>query len=312
MGSGTYSSSNWSDYTSSKATKHGAVSYAALSHSQIFEQRHISPNLDPKGVSVRESRDSSDNPNSTPLIIGLDVTGSMHAVLEKMAKAGLDKLMNETYTRKPITDPHVMMLGIGDAEAGDQAPLQATQFEADIRIAQQLEQVWLEQGGGGNNYESYILAWYFAAYHTAIDSYEKRGQKGYLFTIGDEEPTPYLRPADIKRVLGYTPPADRNLTATGLLAAASEKWEVFHLIVGQGSYAGAHPDLVKTKWANLLGQRALWLPAHERLAEVTVSTLQLANGASYDDVQASWDAATAAAVASTLNRGINFGGVPAA
>ncbi len=312
MGGGTFTSANWSSYTDSKAKKMGAVSYASLDHGQIFEQRHISPNLDPKGVSVRESRDSSDNPNSTPLIIGLDVTGSMHAVLTKMAKEGLEKLMVEMYGRKPITDPHVMMLGIGDAEAGDQAPLQATQFEADIRIGQQLEQVWLEQGGGGNHYESYILAWYFAAYHTAIDSFEKRGKKGYLITVGDEEPTPYLRPADIKRVLGYTPPSGRDLTAAGLLAAASEKWEVFHMIVAEGSYARQHPDLVKTKWANLLGQRALWLPKHDRLAEVAVSTLQLANGLSYDEIAASWDKTTAAAVAATLNRGINFSGVPTA
>lgn len=73
-------------------------------------------------------------------------------------------------------------------------------FEADIRIARQLEKLWLEKGGGGNCCESYTLPWYFAALHTAIDWFEKRGQKGYLFTVGDELPT-YLPGTAITRFL---------------------------------------------------------------------------------------------------------------
>ncbi len=307
MGSGTYSSHSWANYTSLKSSSMG-VAHAAATVDQIFDQRAVSPNLDPKGVTVRESRDSDDNPKSTPLIVALDVTGSMGRVLGTMAKQGLDKLMNELYNRKPITDPHLMVMGIGDAEAGDQGPLQVTQFEADVRIAQQLEQIWLERGGGGNTYESYALAWYFAAYHTATDSFEKRGKKGFLFTVGDEKPTPYLRPADIRRVIGGSVPTSRKLDAKSLFEKASEKWEVFHLIVAEGS----HKEESHADWAEILGQRAIVLRDHKKMAEVIVSTLQLANGMDYDEVQSSWDSATAAAVSSALNRGITFGGVPTA
>ncbi len=63
----------------------------------------------------------------------------------------------------------MMVMGIGDAWC-DRVPLPVTPFETDIRIARQLEQIFLEHGGGGNNFESYNLPWYFAAKRTAIAS----------------------------------------------------------------------------------------------------------------------------------------------
>ena len=78
-----------------------------------------------------------------------------------------------------------MAMAIGDAEC-DRAPLQVTQFEADIRLADQLRELWIEGGGGGNRGESYHLPWAFAAMRTSTDCFERRGRKGYLFTIGDE------------------------------------------------------------------------------------------------------------------------------
>jgi hypothetical protein len=79
-----------------------------------------------------------------------------------------------------------MFMAIGDANC-DKAPLQVSQFEADKRIIDQLTQIYLEHSGGGNDFESYNLPWYFAANHTVHDSMEKRGKRGYLFTVGDEE-----------------------------------------------------------------------------------------------------------------------------
>lgn len=303
MGGGRFDSNTWSDYAT-------ASGYERKTDDQVFGQRGLAPELDPRGVQMRESRDSIDNPASTPLIVALDVTGSMGKVLGAMARQGLNRLMTEVYDRKPIHDPHVLAMGIGDAEAGDKAPLQITQFEADLRIAQQLEKIWLEKGGGGNHFESYALAWYFAAYHTAIDSFELRATKGYLFTVGDEEPTPSLRAQDIERVFGYRPSPERDLSATGLLAAASQKWEVYHVIVAEGAEAKANPDRVHGLWAELLGQRALWLEQHGKLAEVIVSALQAAQGVDYETIAASWDAATAAVVQAS-RRGISFGSISA-
>ena len=142
MGSGRWSDSDWKSYTK-------VNNYASKSIDEIFTKRSISDDLNPFGK-IRESRDSADNPKSTAIVVGLDVTGSMGVVLDAMARKGLNTLVNEIYNRKPVCDPHVMCLGIGDVEC-DRAPIQATQFEADIRIAEQLEKMFLERGGGGNS-----------------------------------------------------------------------------------------------------------------------------------------------------------------
>jgi hypothetical protein len=272
------------------------MAYTSHTVGSTFRAHSLDPSLDPKGVNVRESCDSADNPESTPLIVGLDVTGSMGIISDNIAKEGMPTLFKEIYDRKPITDPHIMFMGIGDVEAGDRSPLQVSQFEADIRLAEQLEKLHVEHGGGGNNSESYALAWFFAARHTKIDSFLKRQTKGYLFTVGDEEPTPYLRPEDLERVLGYRPQGGK-LSMDTILTEVSRQWEIFHVIVGQGDYARrVGEDHIRRSWTNVLGQRAIWLSDYTKLAEVIVSTIQVVEGAHVDKVVASWDGSTALAV----------------
>lgn len=287
MGSGRWDADDWSSYAK-------VNDYATKTVDKIYTARGLDKDLNPYGVKIRESRDSKDNPKSTPIIVALDVTGSMQSVLHAMATTGLNTLITAIHDRKPVTDPHIMCMGVGDAEAGDQAPLQVTQFEADIRIAEQLAKIYLEGGGGGNDFESYALPWYFAAHHTSIDSFEKRGKKGYLFTIGDEDPTPSLKATDIERVLGYRPQSDINMA--DLLTLASRQWEIFHLIVEEGSHARSHRDTVFKKWGNILGQRAIPLSDHTKLAEVIISTIQIVEGATHADVVKSWDGSTAIVV----------------
>ncbi len=254
--------------------------------------------LDPHGVTVRESRDSVDNPKSNAIIVALDVTGSMGMIADVIARKGLNTLLEEIYNRKPVTDPHVMLMGIGDVEMHDKAPLQVTQFEADIRLAEHLANIYLEHGGGGNSYESYALVWYFASMFTSIDCWEKRKKKGYLFTVGDEEPTPYLKKEDILTVMGTMPQAD--LKMDDLLMMASRQYDVFHIMIEEGSHMRYDKTKVVSKWTNLLGQRAISLSDHTKLAEVIVSTIQLNEGVDKDKVVASWDGSTSVVVADAM------------
>lgn len=78
MGCGSWTPRDWDTYSKS--------SIAGKSAAGIYTSRSVKPEFDPKGIPMRESRDSDDHPNSNAIIIGLDVTGSMSDILEGVAK----------------------------------------------------------------------------------------------------------------------------------------------------------------------------------------------------------------------------------
>jgi len=272
---------------------------SSKSAAEIFTKSELDPYLDPKGFAVREARDSDEHPASTPIIVAVDVTGSMHMIAEVIAKKGLGTLFQEILDRKPVTDPQLMFMANGDA-ACDDAPIQASQFESDNRIVGQLEKIYIEHGGGGNSSESYDFPWYIAAKRTAIDSWEKRGKKGYLFTIGDELAPYGLTKEQIEKFTGDKIQA--NLSAAELLRMAEQKFHVFHLVVEEGNFCQGHgKDAVLTDWRKLLGQRVLPLADHTKLAEVIVSAIQVIEGEDKAKVEASWDGSTAVTVKRAIN-----------
>jgi len=280
------------------------TAYRAFSHStvgkstdEIYTSRTINKNLDPKGVKIRESRDSTDNPNATPLIVAIDVTGSMGILADVIAREGLGTLFTSILDRKPISDPHVMFMAVGDANY-DHAPLQVSQFEADNRIVEQLTQIYLEHGGGGNSFESYNFPWYFAAFHTAHDSIEKRGKRGYLFTVGDEEAPRTLTRLQIKQFVGDDMEAD--LTPLEMLQLAQRMYDVFHIVIKEGSHARGHLSAVTDSWQALLGQRVILLDDHKKLAETIVSAIEVAEGVDAEDSASRWGGSAAATVANAV------------
>jgi len=291
MGGASFDPAHWATFSSAKV--------AGKATSAVFTARGLRDALDPKLMKnmLRESCDDDVCPNSTAIIVGLDETGSMGIIPDYMVREGLPKLFQEIYDRKPVTDPHIMFMGVGDAEC-DLYPMQISQFEAGMRIADQLTDIYLEGNGGGNHYEGYIFPWYMAAMHTQIDCFLKRNKKGYLITVGDEEPTPVLRKDDIRRVLGIGPETD--LTAQQLLDTVSRMYHVFHVIVEQGSYASHNLDEVVKKWSGLLGQNALRLADYTKLSEVIVSAIQVTEGTTVDDVVKSWSGDTSLVVAKAI------------
>ena len=262
-----------------------AKSAAGKSTDEIYTSRHMHKDLNPLGVKVRESRDSVDNPNSTPLIVGIDVTGSMGMIADTLARDGLGTLFTGILDRKPISDPHVMFMAIGDANC-DSAPLQVSQFEADKRIIEQLTQIYIEHGGGGNNFESYNLPWYFAAFHTVHDSLEKRGKRGYLFTVGDEEAPHPLTKAQIKRFIGDD--IETEFSAKDLLQMAQRSYDIFHIIIEEGSHARSYGAKVRSSWEALLGQHVISLADHKKLAETIVSAIEVVEGADASASAKAW------------------------
>ncbi len=288
MGSGSWSTTSYARYAASTTTK---------TTEQIYTKRDLDDYLNPKSIKMRESRDSDAHPESTAIIVAIDVTGSMGMLADTIARQGLGVLFKEILARKPVSDPHLMFMAIGDAE-WDQAPLQVSQFEADNVIIDQLQKIWIEHGGGSNNSESYNLPWWFAAMHTSIDCMEKRGKKGYLFTIGDEQFPHPLTAKQIEKFIGDTPEVDPSNQE--LLDMVGRSYEVFHLMVGEGSYARSMSDAVRRTWTAGIGQRALWLSDHTKLAEVIVSAIEVNEGRDRAAVTSSWSGDTSMVVAEAL------------
>ena len=289
MGSGTFTSKDWSSYASSHI--HGKTT------SQIYTSRGMKDEFNPYGV-IRESRDSEEHPNSTPIIIGLDVTGSMSNILNQVAQQ-LGDLVTEILDRKPVTDPQIMFNAIGDSHC-DRYPFQCTQFESDIRIAEQLTQLYFEEGGGGNGFESYPLAWYFAANHTSTDQYEKRGKKGFLFTMGDDSFPKTLYSHELSEIFDDKLEGASELTMNEILTQVNRKYEVFHLCLKQGSNMSSmwanDSDYVMHEWTGLLGERAIPVSDYTKIPQIIVSILETMAGKSVDEVVNSWDGSTGVVV----------------
>lgn len=261
MGYGAWKTEEWRSYSSARIS--------GRSVGEIYNARFTDPKYDPKNITMRESCDSADHPISTPIIIGLDVTGSMSNILTVTAQK-LGDMVKELLDRRPVEGPQIMFNAVGDSTC-DSSPLQATQFESDIRIAHQLTDLWFERGGGGNGFESYPLVWYFAATRTRSDAWDKRRQKGIIITMGDDCFPEYIRADEIERVFG-----DRvyeNVDTRALLDEVSKRYEVFHLMLMQGGSAGqVQPD----RWRKLMGERAVIVDDYQRLPQVILSMLEYA------------------------------------
>ena len=256
MGGGTWTSTTATNYVSTKYKAFGVSNTADFMHlnvHQIYDSHHLVPELDPKNV-LRECRDSEEHPETFPIILALDVTGSMGEATRNCA-AKLNDIMTNLYGK--VKDVEFLMMGIGDLSY-DQAPIQATQFESDVRILDQTTKIYFEAGGGGNTFESYTAAWYFGLYHTDLDCW-KRGKKGIIITMGDEPLNPYLPGRQLYKVLDGQRQSDlKDVDTEELYQKALEKFDIYHIAITDPESSYQHyVDEICNTWGKLLGQRCM-------------------------------------------------------
>jgi hypothetical protein len=110
---------------------------------------------------------------------------------------------------------------------------------------------------------------YFFARHTSIDCWDKRGLKGYLFTMGDELPYDVVHKAHVNQFIGEKIEAD--IPIKDIVAEVSERYHYFHLLVKQGS--NFTPGQTDKLWRELLGERCLVLDQPENVAEMIALTI---------------------------------------
>lgn len=258
MGSGRYDTDVYNKTVGSRlASGQDTFQHSTVTKSRPDTQWAVHETLDPKivagpdspyeGQIMRESRDSDEHPNAVPIAVIFDVTGSMHH-LPGVIQGALPELFGMLQLKGYVEHPQILFGAVGDAFS-DRVPLQVGQFESDNRMDEQLGNIFLEGNGGGQGSESYDLALYFMARHTATDQWDKRGKKGYLVMIGDEFPYPQVTAAHVRKLIGDD--LDENISIEKIVEEVLAKWDVT-FIVPEGRN-------VDNRWRELFGAEGVYV-----------------------------------------------------
>ena len=251
MGHGSYDTNTRSVYQAKVATKtRDQIFTNDFKTREVFKKNS---KMSPHNLGTREARDSEEHPESIPVIIALDCTGSMGRTPEKIIKDDLNTIM-DTIRESGVDHTQIMFMAIGDHAMGDPSPLQVGQFES----SDELMQKWLEEidirgcRGGGNSVESYHLAWLVAGYHISTDHFEKRGKKGYLFTIGDEG---HYEEDTVKAIQNLVGTPGEIWKVKDILKKAQETFHVYHIHTDDAAYpSDGWGKRVADQWRETLGE----------------------------------------------------------
>lgn len=259
-----------SDERNFRAESKGYTTVSAATLDTVFTQQKEGKShkeMMPSNMKgFRESRDSAAHPLTIAVQLYLDVTGSMMEIPVMMIKEGLPHLMSKMI-QGGIPDVSLMFGAIGDHET-DKAPLQLGQFESgDAELDMWLERTWLEKNGGGNGGESYLLAWFNAIHFIKTDMKDKRGQKGFVWTIGDEPTLTSIPRSALKEIYGDNlTEAKSNYTAKELFEECSKDNHVFHIHVNHG---GRKAGNLK----QIMGQNHLEVNDHSEIPDLMIKTM---------------------------------------
>lgn len=273
MGGGSWTTASYCNYASTRGfdsvinSKGNVELKSSYRVQDLYKQSRLHESVNPAGV-IRECCDSAEHPNTVPVILGLDVTGSMGGATAECAKK-INDVMTDLY--KDVKDVEFCCMGIGDFYC-DRAPLQVTQFESDIRVAEQLEKIWFEAGGGGNSYESYTAAWWFGVNKCKLDCW-KRGKKGLIITMGDEPLNPYLAASDVSHFMNEKIQGD--IETEELWKAVKEKYEVYHLIVmDHQTCASSYGDQLDNTWGKYLDEDHLKRVSLQNIGDTIINIVK--------------------------------------
>lgn len=254
-----------SSYDFSARSTRAASTYAVKSIGDTFEQsktRMIHESMEPKAIKIREARDSEIHPNTVPIILGMDVTGSMGMIPHNLVKEGLPKLMS-SIINGGVPDAALLFMAVGDHKS-DRYPVQVGQFESgDEELDMWLTRTYLEGNGGGNGGESYSLVWDFADRFVVTDAWEKRKQKGFIFTFGDEPIHPTI-PASFINATYENAGAEGSVTSKELLQKIEEKWNYIHIHINHGSKSA----YAESGLRELLGEHLIVTGDYTKIPEI--------------------------------------------
>ena len=102
MGYGSYSASDWKKLKESRQLNKGQRV------EEVFKKSECDQKYNPRYIGTRECFDSEDHPNTTPIVVGLDVTGSMGYLAVEVATGALNELITKLYSTGAVEDPALM------------------------------------------------------------------------------------------------------------------------------------------------------------------------------------------------------------
>jgi hypothetical protein len=179
----------------------------------------------------------------TPLVIAVDVTGSMAEWPAEIFDR-LPLLYNTLSQYRP--DLEICFAAIGDA-GFDRWPLQCTRFTRGFSLESELKAIYGE-GGGGDEPESYgLFAWWMNTHVTIPATLEERP---FLIVFGDATMHPKVRRDEVKRVIGDGLQQDADSIAAW--KDLGRTWNTWFL-----RRKGRASDAVQKQWAQAVGSQKI-------------------------------------------------------
>jgi hypothetical protein len=262
----------------SAATKaHAAATGTALKVHPLLDPRHRNS----KGELIRESLDSATSPQSRPIVVALDKTGSMQKVPPILFDK-LSKLMKDLVKHGFIQYPHILTAAFDDVKFQRQVPIEISQFETGNETDDALSKIILTGNGGGNRFESADLILWFLANYSRLDCLDKRGEKGFLFIVSDEKLQPTVSRSEIKDVFDVD--VEANIPLEDVMARLSEQYEVFY-IMPSGAYYNDDQEITGSLKA-LFGERFINNSDPELICEVLIGLIAATEGFDVNDIKA--------------------------
>lgn len=293
-----------------RATTNTSYAYSAATSALPHHLRKAHETLDPQhlnadGKKIREARDSVEHPVSLPVFVAFDETGSM-GMAPRLLQEKLASLKGTTL-RLGLNDLQLGFGAWGDSQNNEAAPLQVGQFESGLEFEEVLNNIYLEGNGGGNHGETSGLLMWFLANYSSLDSYEKRGKKGYLFLVGDEVALPVVTKGEIERYVGETVQGDISIEE--VFAQVTKMYDVFFLLYDTPA---ARQQSSLEFWTRHLGlQNVVPLQDLDSVAEtiaLVISTREGIAGATEALIAEGSDSKTVATIADSVVAKVSSGG----
>ena len=232
-GTGTYA------YGEAGADRRAKAAKRASAHGPRTYEKKTQPNQ-----KIIDPRKHIESESQNPLIIAVDVTGSMadwpFEIFDRLP------LLYNTLAQYR-EDLSICFAAIGDA-AVDRWPLQVTSFANGFDLEQLLGAIYGE-GGGGDAPESYGLFAQWVNTHVKIPATQ---EPPFLIVFGDINMHPTISKEFIASRLGDQVPAD--VDALEAWKQVSQTWNTWFL----RRPTGKRGDVVDRQWAQAIGEKKIF------------------------------------------------------